>query len=89
MLVQRNIETLEVDAIVNSANKLLKAGRIDNRKAMLHIYLGGGVCGAIFRAVPDALRLRAECAQISPCAVGNAKLTSSCGLPNTKGTPLP
>ncbi len=59
-----DITTLDVDAIVNAANTQLAPG--------------GGVCGAIHRAAgPD---LEAACAYLSPCPVGQARLTPGFGL---------
>jgi O-acetyl-ADP-ribose deacetylase (regulator of RNase III) len=60
-----DITTLRVDAIVNAANKELAAG--------------GGVCGSIHRAAGP--ELAKACAQVSPCPVGEARITPGFQLP--------
>ena len=63
--IQADITTLDVDAIVNAANERL--------------LMGGGVCGAIFRAAgPQALA--AACAQVAPCPTGHARITPGFAL---------
>ncbi len=65
-VVQADITALAVDAIVNAANEAL--------------LMGGGVCGAIFRAA-GADALAAACAAVAPCPTGQARITPGFALP--------
>jgi len=65
--VHGDITVMRVDAIVNAANTMLRAG--------------GGVCGAIFRAA-GARELQAACDALSPpIQTGGAVITKGFALP--------
>lgn len=65
-IVCQDITTMQVDAIVNAANTALR--------------MGGGVCGAIFRAA-GAKQLQAACDRLAPIRTGEAVLTPGFALP--------
>ncbi|KAB7788752.1 macro domain-containing protein [Bifidobacterium cebidarum] len=65
-LVRQDITRMQVEAIVNAANTRL--------------LMGGGVCGAIFRAA-GASRLQATCDRLAPIHTGDAVATPGFDLP--------
>ena len=65
-IIRQDITRMQVDAIVNAANTQLA--------------MGGGVCGAIFRAAGPA-RLQAACDKVSPIQTGEAAITPGFDLP--------
>lgn len=65
-IVRQDITKMRVDAIVNAANTELA--------------MGGGVCGAIFKAA-GARELQAECDKLSPIQTGEAVVTTGFKLP--------
>jgi len=64
-IVRQDITKLKVDAIVNAANTDLA--------------MGGGACGAIFRAA-GATQLQAACDELAPIKMGEAVITPGFGL---------
>lgn len=64
-IIRNDITKMRVDAIVNAANTDLQ--------------MGGGVCGAIFKAA-DAARLQAACDRLAPIKTGDAVITSGFNL---------
>lgn len=65
-IVRHDITEMKVDAIVNAANTELK--------------MGGGVCGAIFKAA-GVNELKQACDEIGGCPVGQAVITDGFKLP--------
>jgi O-acetyl-ADP-ribose deacetylase (regulator of RNase III) len=65
-IVHSDITKMQVDAIVNAANTSL--------------LMGGGVCGAIFRAAGPE-KLQAACDKLAPIQTGWAVITEGFGLP--------
>jgi O-acetyl-ADP-ribose deacetylase (regulator of RNase III) len=65
-IIRQDITKLKVDAIVNAANTELQ--------------MGGGVCGAIFRAAGPT-ELQAACDQVAPIQTGGAAITPGFKLP--------
>ena len=64
-IVRQDITKLKVDAIVNAANTDLQ--------------MGGGVCGAIFKAA-GARELQAACNKVAPIKTGEAAITPGFNL---------
>ena len=68
-VIQGDITRIPADAIVNAANSALA--------------MGGGVCGAIFRAAGVA-ELTAACRAIGRCATGDAVITPAFAIGTAK-----
>jgi O-acetyl-ADP-ribose deacetylase (regulator of RNase III) len=64
-IIRNDITKLRVDAIVNAANTDLA--------------MGGGVCGAIFKAA-GAIKLKAACDKLAPIKTGEAVITPGFAL---------
>lgn len=65
-IVRQDITKIKTDAIVNAANTALQ--------------MGGGVCGAIFKAA-GAEKLQQACGKVSPIKTGEAAITPGFRLP--------
>lgn len=65
IIVRQDITRMQVDAIVNAANTGLQ--------------MGGGVCGAIFKAA-GAKKLQAVCDKVAPIKTGGAAITPGFSL---------
>jgi O-acetyl-ADP-ribose deacetylase (regulator of RNase III) len=68
-VLQGDITKIEADAIVNAANSELA--------------MGGGVCGALFRAA-GVDKLSEACRAIGPCPTGSAVITPAFGIKTAK-----
>ena len=66
-IVRQDITKMNVDAIVNAANTDLA--------------MGGGVCGAIFKAA-GVQKLQAACDKVAPIKTGEAAITPAFALPS-------
>lgn len=66
MIVRQDITKMKADAIVNAANT--------------ELLMGGGVCGAIFRAAGEE-KLREACEKLAPIHTGGAVITPGFDLP--------
>ena len=65
-IIRQDITKMQVDAVVNAANTALK--------------MGGGVCGAIFRAA-GVEKLQRACDGVAPVPTGQAAITPGFDLP--------
>ena len=59
-IVRQDITKIKVDAIINAANT--------------ELHMGGGVCGAIFKAA-GAIQLQAACGKLAPIKTGEVVIT--------------
>ncbi|MDE6725060.1 MAG: macro domain-containing protein, partial [Ruminiclostridium sp.] len=66
IMIRQDITKMQVDAIVNAANN--------------NLIMGGGVCGAIFKAA-NPIKLQIACAKVSPIKTGCAVITPGFNLP--------
>ena len=66
-IVRQDITKMKVDALVNAANTDLA--------------MGGGACGAIFKAA-GAQKLQAACDRVAPIKTGEAAITPAFALPS-------
>lgn len=64
--INKDITTMDVDAIVNAANT--------------ELLMGGGVCGAIFRAAGPG-KMQEACGRLAPIRTGEAVITPGFDLP--------
>jgi O-acetyl-ADP-ribose deacetylase (regulator of RNase III) len=65
-IVRQDLTKMKVDAIVNAANTALQ--------------MGGGVCGAVFKAA-GASELQTACKKLAPIQTGDAVITPGFALP--------
>lgn len=66
-IIRQDITKMQVDAIVNAANT--------------NLIMGGGVCGAIFKAA-NPIKLQLACAKAAPIKTGEAAITPGFNLPS-------
>lgn len=66
-IIRQDITKMQVDAIVNAANT--------------NLIMGGGVCGAIFKAA-NPVKLQLACAKAAPIKTGEAAITPGFNLPS-------
>jgi O-acetyl-ADP-ribose deacetylase (regulator of RNase III) len=75
-----DIVRLQVDGIVNAANRNLEPGVAAKSNLNDHHIAGSGVCGAIHRAAGP--RLSIDCRALAPCETGHAVATYAYKLPS-------